>query len=47
MELPVTRKLGTKGRLVLPPIALKKLGAKPGDEIRFDVSEGKVTVRRK
>ena len=47
MELPVTRKLGTKGRLVLPPIALKKLGAKPGDEIKFDVAEGKVTVRRK
>lgn len=46
MELPITRKLGTKGRLVLPKAALDRLGAKPGDRIRFEVTDGKVVLRR-
>ena len=47
MELPITRKLGTKGRLVIPPAAIKILGAKPGDEIRFEATDGKIVLRRK
>lgn len=45
MELPQTRRIDPKNRIILPKAAMMALKAKPGDEVRYDVSNGRVTIR--
>lgn len=44
IPMDATLSLDEAGRLVLPTIALKVLGMKPGDQVRADVSPNRIDI---
>ena len=42
----MTVKLSSKGQLVIPKEVRQELGLKAGDELRVNVMDGKIVIRR-
>ncbi|HEY4279541.1 MAG TPA: AbrB/MazE/SpoVT family DNA-binding domain-containing protein [Conexibacter sp.] len=42
----MTYKVGAKGQVVLPKAMREELGIRPGDDVRFDIGDGEITVRK-
>jgi AbrB family looped-hinge helix DNA binding protein len=42
----IRRRLSSKGQVSLPGEVRKALGLRPGDEVVFEITGGRVTIRR-
>ena len=47
MRVPVSKKMDSKRRVVLPKDAVEALGLNKGDEVIFSVSNGKIVISKK
>ncbi len=47
MRVPVSKKIDSKRRVIIPKDALSALGLGPGDEVAFSVDKGRIIIIKK